>query len=297
MSQRRSPLQRLPESAMAIPLGQSLAEGAAVIDAVSALIPPVARLHRAGLSLADIGGGVSVPERSVVGVEIGVVVLEVEHPCDAGEVDAVGDQDTDPAKPRDVGVAVAAGAADGAGWFEQSFAFVQPKGLHTHPGELGGGGDAVNAGGAVAGRRWWCGASGILLGQGSFRSDRTIVLVEGIHNLHQQAHIDRFLWTERGECSVNGAATSVFSARPPRPADVQFSVARPARSRKAASRVQRAGGFRSRARSATPITATSVLRVLQRPMQRNGRSSCLPGGRSPVGGRFTTARSRGNGGR
>ena len=62
------------------------------------------------------------------------------------------DQDADAAEPGDVGVAVPAGAARGAGGFEQSFAFVEPQGLHAHPGQFGGDGDAVDAGGAVAGR-------------------------------------------------------------------------------------------------------------------------------------------------
>jgi hypothetical protein len=78
--------------------------------------------------------------------------------CDAGEVDSLGDQGADPAEPGDVGVAVPADAAAGAGRCQQAHAFVEPEGLHTHPGQLGGHRDAVHPGAAVAGRhrrvRW-----------------------------------------------------------------------------------------------------------------------------------------------
>ena len=70
-------------------------------------------------------GGVALLQGGVVGVQVGVVGFQAEDSGDAGEVDALGDQDADPAEPGDVGVAVAAGAAAGAGGFEESFAFIQ----------------------------------------------------------------------------------------------------------------------------------------------------------------------------
>ena len=48
-------------------------------------------------------------------VQAGVVGFQPEDPGDTGEVDAVGDEFADPAEPGDVGVAVPAGAAVGAG--------------------------------------------------------------------------------------------------------------------------------------------------------------------------------------
>ena len=71
-------------------------------------------------------GGVGGVQVGVAGAEAGVVGFQAEDPGDAGEVDAVGDEDTDAAEPGDVGVAVPAGATLRAGGFEQAFAFVKP---------------------------------------------------------------------------------------------------------------------------------------------------------------------------
>ncbi len=89
------------------------------------------------------------------GAQAVVVGFQPENTGDAGEVDAVGDEDTDAAEPGDVGVAGPAGAALGAGGFEQSLAFAEPQRLHAHPGQFGGDGDAVHPGAAVAGRPGW----------------------------------------------------------------------------------------------------------------------------------------------
>ena len=57
-------------------------------------------------------------------------------------------------------VAVAAGAAGGADGLQESFAFVQAQGLHAHPGEVAGDGDAVHPGGPVADGRRRVGSGG-----------------------------------------------------------------------------------------------------------------------------------------
>src|SRR6478609_8431812 len=104
--------------------------------------------------------GVTGAEPGVVVVRGGVVVFQAEDPGDAGEVDAVADELPDVTKPGDVGVAVPAGAAAGAVGFHESFAFIQPQGLHAHSGEFGGDGDPVDPGGAVTGRDRGWGCSG-----------------------------------------------------------------------------------------------------------------------------------------
>ena len=70
--------------------------------------------------------GVGGSQVGVAGAEAGVVGFQAEDPGDAGEVDAVVDQDTNAAEPGDVGVAVPAGATLRAGGFEQALAFVKP---------------------------------------------------------------------------------------------------------------------------------------------------------------------------
>src|SRR6476620_4228502 len=92
-----------------------------------------------------VGGGetgVAGAEAGVVRVQSGVVGFQAEDPGDAGQVDAVVDQDADAAESGDVGVAVAAGAAGGAGGCEESFAFVEAQRLGAHAGQLRGDGDA-----------------------------------------------------------------------------------------------------------------------------------------------------------
>src|SRR6478735_3760880 len=82
---------------------------------------------------------------------------------------------TDPVESGDVGVAVSAGAAGGAVWLQEAFAFVKAEGLDGHSGELGGDGDAVDAGGAVTGRDRGWGCSGDPAGHRIFLSASSCV--------------------------------------------------------------------------------------------------------------------------
>lgn len=77
--------------------------------------------------------------------QLGVLVFEVEDHADAGQVQPVTEQLADAAQPVEIVFAVPAGAAVGAGRFEQPAGFVQPQVLHASADQFGRHGYAVHA--------------------------------------------------------------------------------------------------------------------------------------------------------
>ena len=63
--------------------------------------------------------------------------LELEHPLDPGQVEALVGELLDAAEALDVLLAVAAAAAAGAGRVDQALALVDAQGLRVHAGQLG----------------------------------------------------------------------------------------------------------------------------------------------------------------
>ncbi len=84
-------------------------------------------------------------ELAVVGFQCTVAVFEVQDLGDPGDVDALGDEVADPRQAIQIVVAVAARAAVGARWGEQSAPLVEPHGLRIDPAELRGHRDAIYA--------------------------------------------------------------------------------------------------------------------------------------------------------
>ena len=76
--------------------------------------------------------------------QLGELGLELQHPLHAGQVEPVGGELLDAAQLGDVGVAVAAAAAGGAGRVDEALALVDAQGLRVHAGELGGHRDDVD---------------------------------------------------------------------------------------------------------------------------------------------------------
>ena len=94
--------------------------------------------------------GVGAERRHLV-AEPAVLGLELEHPLHAGQVEALGGELLDAAQERDVGVAVAAAAAPGAGRVDQALALVDAQRLRVDAGQLGGDRDDVDGVGAAFG--------------------------------------------------------------------------------------------------------------------------------------------------
>ncbi len=78
-----------------------------------------------------------VTQLRVVGSQLSVVGLEVQHTRDAGEVEAGTEQLTDPAQASEILLAVAAGAPLGPVRLEEPPPFVQTQRLHPHTDQLG----------------------------------------------------------------------------------------------------------------------------------------------------------------
>jgi hypothetical protein len=74
------------------------------------------------------------PQAGQLSLQLAGLLLQLQDPADAGEVQAVGGQRADLLQPADVPAGVAAGAARAAARVEEPFRFVDPQRRDSMPG-------------------------------------------------------------------------------------------------------------------------------------------------------------------